>query len=58
MLQVSTVASVRLAVDTEEVKASEDLLKRASRSGHATDESFDARAFRRSLNRTGRCGLA
>lgn len=49
-----TACSRWLAVDTEEVNASEDLLKRASTSGVAKDEAFDARAFRRSLNRTGR----
>jgi len=41
-------------VDTEEVKASEDLLNRASSSSAAPAPAFNAKAFRRSLKSTGR----
>jgi hypothetical protein len=42
------------AVDTEEVQASEELLDRAATSGANAPEAFNAKAFRRSLNKTGR----
>jgi hypothetical protein len=43
-----------ITVDTEEVKASEELLDRAATSGANVPEAFNAKAFRRSLNKTGR----
>lgn len=48
------VPPVPSAVDTEEVKASEDLLERAATSGAQAPANFNAKAFRRSLNKTGR----